>query len=115
MIDNENPTCAMEQDELWGALGPYSNVETPPVGMQGVEDPYWPEYGPFHEDEFMDMLGPYYNPSLVGMGAVTPAPPETITVPPVAPVKQSTIYLVTGAALVAVIGSIALWAWNKGK
>jgi hypothetical protein len=113
MIDNEHPTCAMEQDELWGSLGPYSNVETPPVGMQGVDDPYWPAFGPFHEDEFINMLGPEYYPSLVGMGAAPP--PETITAPPVEQIKQSTIYLVGGIALVAIIGSIGLWAWKAGE
>ena len=115
MSDNENPrVCDMTQDEFWNLLGPYNAAELPPVGMAGVDDPNWPAFGPFHADEFIDSLGPYYNPSLVGMGAVAPQP-ETIRVAPVEPVKSSTVYLVAGVAVVAIIGSIALWAWKTGE
>ena len=113
MIDNWNPReCAIEQDEFWDSLGPYNDIETPPVGMLGI-----PGFGPFHRDDFTeDMMVPGdFTPSLVGLGAVKPVvQPEKITVTPAEPVKASTVYLIAGVAAVAIIGSIALWAWRTG-
>ncbi len=78
-------------------------------GLSGMGDVF--------EDELVDPS--YWNQTLTGMGAVTrpgfPPPPQTVKVPVPEPVKTSTVYAVVGISVVAVLGSIAAWAYFSGK
>ncbi len=48
-----------------------------------------------------------------GLGADTV--PQSITLPLLGPIQSSTVVAVVAAGTVAIIASIALWAWSKSK
>lgn len=76
--------------------------------------------GDVFEDELTDPA--YWNQTmeqnLGGMDAVrrlTPPPQSKVIMPVPEPVKTSTIYAVVGVSVLAVMGSVAAWAYFSGK
>jgi len=61
----------------------------------------------------------YWNQTMeTGLGAVQrpfPPPPQSVKMAVPEPVKTSTVYAVVGLSVVAVLGSIAAWAYFSGK
>jgi len=52
---------------------------------------------------------------LRGLGAAAPVAQDAVKVTMPQPIKTSTIYAVVGASAVAIIGSVALWAYLRSK
>jgi len=50
-----------------------------------------------------------------GLGALPPVPPQTIKTLIPEPVQTSTVYGVVGLSVLAIIGSIAAWAYFSGR
>jgi hypothetical protein len=69
------------------------------------------------EEELADPS--YWNQTMeMGLGAISrplPPPPQSVKMTVPEPVKTSTVYAVVGISVVAVLGSIAAWAYFSGK
>ena len=73
------------------------------------------EKNPVACDPVMDSLNSY---GLSGLGAAAPAPapaPQKIELTAPAPLTQATIYGVVLVSVLAIMGSVAVWAWSKGN
>ncbi len=76
-------------------------------GMNGFEEEL---ADPSYWNQTMEM-GP-------GLGAIRPGlppPPQSVKMPVPEPIKMSTVYAVVGISVVAVLGSVAAWAYFSGK